>query len=87
MNTVKKDWTSKLLLLIAIGLLGTNLVVMSGITSSRTALAAGIPDTGAQLDSILAEIKTTNQHFDTLQKYLESGALTVKVKAEDKDAK
>lgn len=88
MNTPKNDWTTKVLLLAAVGLLSTNLVLMSGVTSSRVAVAAGIPDSGAQLDSILTELKSTNQHFEALQKYLESGALTVKTsKADNKDDK
>lgn len=87
MKNLNKDWSTKLLLIAAVGLLSLNLLVMSGVTNNRVANAAGIPDSGAQLQSIVDEAKGLSQKMDTLQKYLESGALTVKVKKADEDSK
>jgi hypothetical protein len=87
MNTPKTDWSTKALLLLVCGLLAANLAILSGITTPRVAKADGLPDSGAQLQSIIEGIKGTNQRLDTLEKYLESGAMTVITKTDDKAAK
>jgi hypothetical protein len=47
-----------------------------------------LPDTGAQLYSVIDELKNTNKHLDALQALLESGNVTVKTHSiDDKAAK
>ena len=87
MNTKKSDWSTKVLLLAVVGLLAANLVIMSGLTSPRTAMADGIPDTGAQMQTIIDQIKGTNTRLDAMQKFLESGNMKVVTKAQDKSDK
>ena len=84
---IKQDWTLKVLLLVVVALLATNLVVMSGLAAPRQAQAAGIPDSGAVMQAIVDEIKSTNARLDTLQKFLASGSLTVNTKPSDKAEK
>jgi len=43
----------------------------------QPALAGGIPDSGAQFQALVDELKITNQKLDSLQKLLESGKLQV----------
>ena len=60
-------------------LLGLNLVVaMNG--GPRSLMAAGIPDSGAQLQAVVDHLVEVEKKVDKLQVYLESGALSVKVK-------
>ena len=87
MATTKSDWTLKTLLLVGIGLLAANLFVMTGLSTPRPAQAAGIPDSGAQMQAIVDEIKATNTRLDAIQKFLESGNLTVNTKPSDKAEK
>ena len=65
-------------------LLGANLLV-SISQSTRTAVAAGIPDSGAQMQAMIDQLSDLNKKVDKLQSFMESGKLTVKMA--DKDAK
>ena len=65
-------------------LLGANLLV-SLSQSTRTAVAGGIPDSGAQMQAVIDQLSELNKKVDKLQSFMESGKLTVKMA--DKDAK
>ena len=73
------DRTVKVLLTVITVLLGLNLLVQLH-PAPRVAMAAGIPDTGAQLQAIVDELQTLNKKVDKIDAVLESGNLTVKVK-------
>ena len=64
-------------------LLGVNLLVQVN-HPGRTAQAAGLPDTGAQLQAVVDQLTELNKRVDKMQSYLESGKMTVEVKS-DKD--
>ena len=84
----KNDRFLRVVLVIIAVLLAGNLVFHSGIASGpRTAWAAGIPDSGAQFQAMIDQLSDLNKKIDKLENYLESGALTVKVKdpKSDKD--
>ena len=69
-------------------LLGLNLVMqINGTMGSRSAMAAGVPDTGAQLQAVVDQLAELNKKVDKLQTYMESGALSVKVKEMPKTEK
>lgn len=87
MTARNPDWTLKALLVMVVALLATNLIVMSGLSTPRAALAAGIPDSGAQLQAVVDEIKATNTRLEAIQKFLESGNMTVNTKPSDKAEK
>ena len=77
----RNDRSVRVLLGIITLLLGLNLLVQLNSTSGQaTAMAAGIPDSGAQLQSVADHLVELNKKVDKLQTYLESGALCVKVK-------
>jgi len=78
------DRTIRVLLAAVAFLLGANLLVQLG-SSPRTAMAQGIPDSGAQAQAQINLLKDLNGRIDKLQAFLESGKLTVKV--EEKPAK
>jgi hypothetical protein len=62
-------------------LLAGNLVVnMTEGGRGRTAVAAGIPDSGAQMQAIVDQLTELNKRVDKLQSYVESGKMTVNVK-------
>jgi len=82
-----KESSGKLLLVLIAVLLGANLIVQLNAGSARTAQAAGLPDSGAQLQGILDEQRATNKHLDVIEGILNSGNLTVKTKSLDKDTK
>ena len=46
-------------------------------TAATQSQGAGVPDTGAQLQALVDELKITNQKLDALQKTLDSGKLQV----------
>jgi hypothetical protein len=79
MNT--KERSTRVLLAVIALLLGANLLVQIGTASGpKTAQAAGIPDSGAQFQSMIEQLTELNKKVDKMQAYFESGALTVKVK-------
>ena len=62
-------------------LLGANLLVqMNQAGGTRTAIAAGIPDSGAQAQATIDQLSELNKRVDKLQSFLESGNLSVKLK-------
>jgi hypothetical protein len=76
---MKSDRSTRLLLgVIACLLAGNLLVQVSG--PMRSAMAAGIPDSGAQMQTIVDEVKELTKKVDGLTTFLQSGGLTVKVK-------
>ena len=80
-----RDTRSLRVLLGAVALLlGANLLVSLG-HSTRTAVAAGIPDSGAQMQAMIDQLSDLNKKVDKLQSFMESGKLTVKTA--EKDAK
>ena len=72
------DRSLKVLMVLAVTLLAANLLVQLQ-PLSRTAMAAGIPDSGAQLQSLVEEVQSLNKTVQKMQSLLESGGLTVKV--------
>lgn len=87
MPSSKPDRAVKCLLAVVSVLLIANLWMMSGGTP-RVARAAGIPDSGAQMQSMIEELKGVNTRLDALQKLIDSGNVTVKVKMpEEKERK
>jgi hypothetical protein len=66
-------------------LLAANLLVQIN-RPARTAQAAGLPDSGAQLQAVVDQLTELNKRVDKMQSYLESGKMTVQAKV-DKDAK
>ncbi len=80
------DRSVRILLTIIAVLLAANLLAQWQPAGPHTAMAAGnaatggLLDSGAQLTAIDEELQGVNKKLDKLQTYLESGALTVKVK-------
>ena len=68
-----------LLSVIAVLLAANLLVSINKAGDSRVAMAAGIPDSGAQLQAVVDKISDLNKEVDRLDSFLESGALTVKM--------
>jgi len=79
--------TTKILLSAVAGLLALHLVVLSNAAAPRTAVAAGLPDTGAQFQAMIDELQGINKRLDKLQAVIESGNVTVKVKVVEKETK
>jgi hypothetical protein len=67
-----------LLSIIAVLLMGNLLVQL--LPAPRPALAAGIPDTGAQFQAMVDQLTELNKKLDKTNEILESGKLTVLVK-------
>ncbi|MCL2647992.1 MAG: hypothetical protein FWD61_13440 [Phycisphaerales bacterium] len=85
---VRDDRSVRVLLGVIAILLGLNLLVqVSGLTGPRVAMAAGIPDSGAQLQAMVEKTADISKKLDKLQAFLESGELTVKVKELPKSEK
>jgi hypothetical protein len=72
------DRSTRILLAVIAFLLGANLLV--SLQPGRTALAAGIPDSGAQMQQQIDLLTQLNSKLDKLQSFLESGKLQVDVK-------
>ena len=85
MPTPSKHASVRLLLTLVALLLAANLLVQVGALGTRPVRAAGIPDSGSQFQNMVDELKDVNKRLDTMQRYLESGNLTVKAKV-DKDS-
>ena len=84
---MKSAWSQKstrVMLALVAGLLAANLLLNTGAAAPRPAVAAGLPDSGAQLERLIDEVTKLNKTVDTLQSFLESGKLTVKVEKTDK---
>ena len=77
---LRDDRSVRVLLGVIAILLGLNLLVqVSGLTGPRVAVAAGIPDSGAQLQAIITNTAEIGKKLDKLQTYLEGGGLAIKV--------
>ena len=63
--------------LVALGVAAIAPLYLRNSTAATQTQGAGVPDTGAQLQAVVDELKTTNQKLDTLQKLLDSGKLQV----------
>jgi hypothetical protein len=96
MAQILRQQSVKVLLMIIAVLLAANLVVqLVGNNTTRASnpvtAANGIPDSGAQIEAVVDEVRGVNKRLDTMEAYLESGSLTVKAKVEktdsDKDAR
>jgi hypothetical protein len=75
------DRSLRVLLTAIVVLLGANLLVnMNNSSGPRSAYAAGIPDSGAQLQAVVDSISDLNKKVDKLDSFLESGSLVVTVK-------
>jgi hypothetical protein len=72
------DRSVRILLASVAFLLGANLLV--SLRPSRTVLAAGIPDSGAQMQQQIDLLTQLNGKIDKLQGFLESGKLVVEAK-------
>jgi hypothetical protein len=79
------DRSMRVLLAVVAFLLGANL--LASLRPSRTAMAAGIPDSGAQMQQQIDLLTQLNGKIDKLQSFLESGKLAVEVKEKEKAAK
>jgi len=77
------DRSVRVLLAAIAFLLGANLLV--NLRPERTVQAAGMPDSGAQMQQQIDQLTQLNSKLDKLQGFLESGKLVVDVK--DKPAK
>ena len=80
----RTDRSAKVLLTIAITLLAANLLVQLQ-PLSRVAMAGGIPDSGAQLQTLVDQVQSLTKTIEKIQSTLESGSLTVKVKDSKSD--
>ena len=72
------DRSVRVLLAVIAFLLGANL--LAGLRPGRTALAAGLPDSGAQLQQQVDLLTQLNSKLDKLESFLESGKLVVETK-------
>ena len=81
----RNDRTIHVLLAAIAFLLGANLLV--NVHQDRTAVAQGLPDSGAQLQQQVDQLILLNKKVDSLQSFLESGKLTVKIAEMPKAAK
>jgi hypothetical protein len=76
---MKNERSIRLLLSVIASLLAANLFVRT-TSPVQPARAAGIPDSGAQMQMVVDELKEVNKKVEGLNTFLQSGSLTVKVK-------
>jgi hypothetical protein len=84
---MKSAWTEKstrVMLGVVAALLAANLLANVVTTTSRPAVAAGLPDSGAQLQQVVDSLEKLNKTVERLDAYLESGKLTVKLDKPEK---
>ena len=75
---MKNDHAVRVLLTVIAALLAANLLVKMAPAVSP-AYGAGIPDSGAQMQAAVDQLKDLNKKVDDLHAFLESGSLTVKM--------
>jgi predicted component of type VI protein secretion system len=80
----RNDRTIHVLLAAIAFLLGANLLI--NLHQDRAAVAAGLPDSGAQLQQQVDQLIDLNKKVDKLQGFLESGKLAVTAKEMPKAA-
>ena len=73
------DRSTRVLLAVIAFLLGGNLLVNMNRGGAPAAYAAGIPDTGAQIQAVVDQVAELNKKVDKIDDFLEGGHLTVKV--------
>ena len=73
----RNDRTIHVLLAAIAFLLGANLLI--NVHQDRSAVAAGLPDSGAQAQQQIDLLAELNKKVDRLETFLESGKLSVKV--------
>lgn len=78
----RSDRTVRVLLGAIAFLLAANLIVQINQAGTRQAMAAGLPDSGAQLQAQIDLLTKINDKVDKMESYLESGNLSVKVSAD-----
>lgn len=66
-------------------LLAANLLVQMNNSAGTRAVAAGIPDSGAQFQAMADQLSDLNKKVDKLDNFLESGSLAVNVKDPKED--
>jgi hypothetical protein len=84
---MKSAWSEKStrwMLGVVAALLAANLLAGAINATSRPATAAGLPDSGAQLQQVVDEITKLNKNVEKLDAFLESGKMTVKVDKPEK---
>jgi len=74
---LRQDRSVRFLLPLIAFLLGANL--FARVHQDRTAQAAGIPDSGAQMQAQIDQLTQLNAKMDKLQGFLESGKLKVEL--------
>ena len=79
------DWFTRLTLIAIALLLAANLAMNAGTPVQRPAYGAGVPDTGAQFQAMVDELRALNAKTESIQKLLDSGNLQVKVVPIKKD--
>ena len=78
---MSNDRSLRVLLTAIVVLLGANLMVnMNNNSGPRSAYAAGIPDSGAQLQAVVDAINDLNKKVDKLDAFVEGGSMVVTVK-------
>jgi hypothetical protein len=75
----RTDRSLRVILSVIAVLLVANLLVSMQVASPRVAVAAGIPDSGAQMQAMVDQLTELNKKVDKLQSFMESGKLTVKI--------
>ena len=79
------DWVTRVTLIAIALLLAANLAMSTGAPVQRAAYGAGVPDTGAQFQQMVDELRALNAKTDSIEKLLSSGNLQVKVVPVKKD--
>ena len=74
---IRYDRTVRILLAAVAFLLGANLFVQ--LHRDQTARAAGIPDSGQQMQAQIDQLVELNKKVDKLESFLESGNLKVQL--------
>jgi len=88
LNHNRPQRSLRILLGLIVGLLAANLLCQVQSFTPRQAQAAGIPDSGAQLQSVIDELQSIGKKMDKLQGLMESGKMKVVVEStEPKDQK
>lgn len=82
---IRNNSAVKFLLAVIAVLLAANLLVQMNRPGARSAMAAGIPDQGSQLQQQIDQLTELNKKVDALSSFLQSGNMTVKVKNDKAD--
>ena len=81
---IRQERTTRMLLSVIALLLGANLLInINNAGPARSAMAAGIPDSGAQMQAVVDQLIELNKRVDKMQGLLESGKLAVVTSTKD----